>query len=303
MIFKGIIGNTKTKEILETALKNKNILHSYLFHGEEGIGKYLIAREFAKGILCENYKDEPCENCKSCIEFNTNNHPDFLTINPDGNNIKIEQIRYMNSKILEKPVISKRKVYIINDSDKMTKEAQNSLLKTLEEPPEYAVIILICSQESNLLTTIGSRCTKIEFNSLNKEEIRKYFGSIGQNVSDEIIELADGSISKAIKRIPKQEKYKKLEELIEQIESIDKLDILKQEFIYEEKDDIWDLLEAMNNIIFKKAKEEGKLKYLNCVKIIESTKERLKANSNFDMCIDNLLLGIWEEINETNCRS
>lgn len=103
----------------------------------------------------------------------------------DGKSIKIEQIRYMQEKIAEKPIASNKKVYIINNSDTMTKEAQNCLLKTLEEPPEYAVIILVLANENNMLNTIKSRCTKIMFNPLSKEEIIHYFNSNGLEMPNE----------------------------------------------------------------------------------------------------------------------
>lgn len=300
-MFKNIIGNANVKNILEKEIKNDCILHSYLFSGQEGIGKLLIAKEFAKAVLCENKNDKPCGKCKSCIQYESGNHSDFNIIEPDGNTIKIDQIRYMNSKIVEKPVISYRKIYIINESEKMTVDAQNCLLKTLEEPPEYATIILICSQENSLLTTIKSRCTKIEFQNLNNQEIKMYFDLKGENIEDSIINLAEGSISKALKRMPKQETYIKLKRLIENIENIDKLDMIKQEFIYQEKDEIQDLLEVVNNIIFQIAKEKNQ--YLNCISIVEDTKRNLKSNGNFDMCIDNLLFSIWEEVNEKHSRS
>lgn len=146
MAYEKIIGNEKVKEMLEQTVKKDKVLHSYLFTGKEGIGKFLIAEEFAQSILCQNPQEALCGHCKSCLEFESGNHPDYQVIEPDGNSIKIEQIRYSNAKILEKPVSSAKKVYIIRDSQKMTKEAQNSLLKTLEEPPEYAVIILITSR-------------------------------------------------------------------------------------------------------------------------------------------------------------
>lgn len=147
MSFNNIIGNEKVKELLNKSIEQNNILHSYLFLGIEGIGKSLFAKQFAKMILCQN-DIKPCNKCKSCIEFENNNNPDFTMINNDEKVIKIDQIREMNKKITEKPITSNKKVYIINNSDTMTKEAQNSLLKTLEEPPEYAVIILIASNEN-----------------------------------------------------------------------------------------------------------------------------------------------------------
>ena len=141
-MFDKIIGNDEIKEMLYKSVKDKKTSHSYLFVGIEGIGKKEIAKEFAKMLLCIS-DNKYCNTCKSCIEFDTNNNPDFLYIEPDGNSVKIEQIRYIQRKIQEKPIISNKKVYIINDADKMTTEAQNCLLKTLEEPPEYSTIILI----------------------------------------------------------------------------------------------------------------------------------------------------------------
>ena len=152
-MFENIIGNSPIKNILKQAIKNEKVSHSYLFIGISGIGKKIIATEFAKAILCFN-QNEICNTCKACVEFNSNNNPDFLYIKPEGNSIKIEQIRELQKRIQEKPIISTKKVYIIDDADYMTKEAQNCLLKTLEEPPGFATIILIGSNENAFLTTI-----------------------------------------------------------------------------------------------------------------------------------------------------
>ena len=172
-MFNNIIGNKKNKELLNQIVNTNNIAHSYMFIGKESIGKLLFAKEFAKGILCLDKEKKPCEKCKSCIELDTSNNPDFCIIEPDGKSIKIEQIRELIKKVYEKPVVSNRKAYIINDSECMTKEAQNSLLKTLEEPPEYVTIILIASNENIFLPTIKSRCTKIPFNKLSVDELEK----------------------------------------------------------------------------------------------------------------------------------
>ena len=141
-MFENIIGNDKIKNELTNLVKQNKYSHSYIFHGTEGIGKKLIAKEFAKMILCLG-EEKYCNTCKSCLEFLSNNNPDFYEIIPDGNNIKIEQIREMQKKVVEQPIISKNKVYIIDNADLMTREAQNCLLKTLEEPPEFVTIILI----------------------------------------------------------------------------------------------------------------------------------------------------------------
>lgn len=114
-------------------------------------------------------KKDEC-NCKSCIEFDSDNNPDFQLIESEDGKIKIEKIRQMQRKVAEKPIISKNKVYIINDADTMTTEAQNCLLKTLEEPPEYITIILVCSNDGNLLSTIKSRCTRIQFEPISNNE-------------------------------------------------------------------------------------------------------------------------------------
>ena len=172
MIFNNIIGNEKNKELLKSIIDTNNIAHSYMFVGKESIGKLIFAKEFAKAILCEN-SEKPCNICKSCIEFDTNNNPDFSILEPEGTSIKIDSIREFIKKVYEKPVVSNKKVYIINDSNYMTKEAQNALLKTLEEPPEYVTIILITSNENMFLPTIKSRCTKITFNKLKDTELAK----------------------------------------------------------------------------------------------------------------------------------
>ena len=129
-MFNNILGNDNIKELLTNAVKNNKTSHSYMFVGTDGIGKKMIAKEFAKMILCTD-ENKYCGTCKSCIEFDGENNPDFRIIEPDGNSLKIEQIREFQNKVSEKPIISNRKVYIINDSDKMTTEAQNCLLKTL----------------------------------------------------------------------------------------------------------------------------------------------------------------------------
>ena len=162
MNFSELIGNEKIKQNLIKILENKTIAHSYMFIGTKGIGKKEFAKEFARGILCENKEQKPCVQCKSCIEFINTNNPDYYEIGlqEDENSIKIEAIRNMQKRVQELPIVSDRKVYIIDDSELMTDQAQNCLLKTLEEPPEFVTIILIVSNENLILNTIKSRCLK-----------------------------------------------------------------------------------------------------------------------------------------------
>ncbi len=296
-MFENIIGNDKIKNELTNLVKQNKYSHSYIFHGTEGIGKKLIAKEFAKMILCLG-KEKYCNTCKSCLEFLSNNNPDFYEIIPDGNNIKIEQIREMQKKVVEQPIISKNKVYIIDNADLMTREAQNCLLKTLEEPPEFVTIILIGSNESNFLSTIKSRCTILRFENIEPSKIEKYlkekFGI--QEVPKSIIEAANGSIGKAELLKDKQELYIAIDTVLENIEKMDLIDTLKNaDIIYKSQDEKNEILEYINIKFLKKAKEN--LKYLKCIDIVEETKKRIKANSNYNMSIDNMLISIWEVIN------
>ena len=296
-MFENIIGNETIKNILEENIKRNHITHSYLMVGIQGIGKKMIAKEYAKAILCLN-ENKPCNNCKSCIESNTDNNPDFLCVEPEGNSIKIEQVRKLQKQIQEKPVVSNRKVYIIDDADLMTKEAQNCLLKTLEEPPEFASIILIGTNENSFLTTIKSRCMILHFNRLEDVDVKRYLAQNydEKNITQGMLDIASGSIGRAINLKDKQEQYEKIEQLINSLDKKDLIDIVKSaEILYKSKDDINDMLDYANVILLRKAKIN--YLYTNCIKIVENTKKRLNQNANYDMSIDNMLFKMWEEIN------
>lgn len=295
-MFDKILGNDKIKQELVQAVNLNKISHSYLFIGTEGIGKKEFAKELSKMILCEDEK-KYCNHCKSCLEFDSNNNPDFQIIDPDGTSIKIEQIRKIQRKILEAPIISNKKVYIINDADLMTEEAQNCLLKTLEEPPEFVTIILIGSKENEFLSTIKSRCTIIKFQDIENEQIKSYlFEKYGMDdISDDMLNIFGGSIGKAEQLKEKNELYNNIIELIEKITQLDLIDTLKKaDIIYKSQEDKNEILDGINIVLFKKARED--IKYLNCIQIVEETKKRLNSNSNYNMCIDNMLFKIWEEM-------
>ena len=295
-MFDKIIGNDKIKEQLKQAVDLNKTSHSYLFLGKSGIGKKMIAKEFAKMILCQS-EEKYCSHCKSCIEFESDNNPDFQLIVPDGASIKIDQIRQMQKKLLEAPIISKNKVYIIDDADLMTVEAQNCLLKTLEEPPEFVTIILIGSKESNFLSTIKSRCTIIKFQTIEDEHIKKYLSQNYEieNISEDMLAIFGGSIGKAEYLKDKTELFSNIIEIIHSIKKIDLPDVLKKaDIIYKSQDDKNDILEAMNVILYKMSKQD--IRFLNCIDIVEDTKKRLNANANYNMSIDNMLFKIWEEM-------
>ena len=293
-MFEKIVGNNQIKEMLSSSLKSKTLSHSYLFVGTRGIGKKTLAFEFAKNILCKG-NNENC-NCKSCIEFDTNNHPDFMCIEPDENSMKIEQIRFLQKKIQEKPILSDKKVYIINDAEMMTGEAQNCLLKTLEEPPEFAVIILIGSNENAFLSTIKSRCMILKFMPIEDEKIKEYM-QVNYGISDltpNHLAMFQGSIGKAILLKDKKEEYDKIIDIVESINRKDLIEIVKlSEILYKSKEEILEILEYMNILLIKKAKEN--YLYTNCIEIVENTKRRLKQNANYDMCIDNMIFNMCNQ--------
>lgn len=298
-MFENIIGNEKNKKILEKLVKNEKIVHSYMFIGEEGIGKKLMAKEFAKILLCTDETKKYCNGCKSCIGFNTNNNPDFNIIEPDGNSIKIDQIRQMQEEIYQKPIISNKKIFIINNADSMTKEAQNCLLKTLEEPPIYVTIILICANENNILVTVKSRCNKMYFEKIQNEEIKHFLEKNypETNFTENMIKNINGSIGKALKINEKIELYNDIEKLILNIENKDILEIIKQaETIYKSKENIIDILNYINVLLFNQTKYNSKM--IECIKTVEDTKLRLNSNTNYDMTIDNMLIKIWEKLSE-----
>ncbi|MBQ3407750.1 MAG: DNA polymerase III subunit delta' [Clostridia bacterium] len=308
MSFENIIGNDENKRLLCNSIINKNIVHSYLFYGADGIGKKIFAKEFAKMILCNEKDDKkPCNKCKSCIEFNSDNNPDFFIIEPDGNSIKIDQIRQMQKSVMEKPIESTKKVYIIDNCHLMTKEAQNCMLKTLEEPQEYIVIILIAANENNILSTVKSRCTKIFFKEIDDNEIFKYVGNKYDEVGieNDLIRLCSGSISKADYIISKIDMLNQVKKIINEVDKCNKLHFIQNnQLIYDNKVEIDLLLEYIYILLFQEVMKNNKKSdvYIKSMKTVEKTKIKLQNSNNFDMTIDNMLINIWEEINEKNNR-
>lgn len=294
-MFSNIIGNEKIKRDLENVIKNGKISHSYLFIGNKGIGKFLFAKEFAKAILCTN-DIKPCNKCKSCLEFDNDNHPDFYYIGlKDESSIKIETIRKMQSKVQELPIVSKKKVYIIDDSEYMTKEAQNCLLKTIEEPPEFVTVILITSNENQILNTIKSRCLKIYFQNIDDNVLKQYLESVQgfQNISYSSLMAYNGSIGKALLLHSRKEQYDILERIFSNIEKYSLTDAMKElEVLYKNKDNIQEMLDYINVILINKVKED--IKYLEYIEEVEKVKNKIALNSNYDMSIDSLLFKIWK---------
>lgn len=291
MEFDSIIGNKDIRNYLLNSVLKNTVSQSYLFNGTEGIGKILVAKEFAKKLLCLEDKSGEC-SCKSCRSFDSSNHPDYVVINEEEITIKIEQIRDLTKKVIEQPIISEKKVYIINHADKMTTEAQNCLLKTLEEPPRFAVIILITSNLNNILTTIKSRCMKINFMDISNEELKKYaLEKLGYTqITDNLLKSFNGSIGKAILQKENQDIFQQVENIINDLSTKDIIDILSESKVIYDKENIYKILEYM--IVCLYSKKDENIEYLNCIEFVNNCIERLKRNCNFDMTIDSMIFAM-----------
>ncbi|MBM3251728.1 MAG: DNA polymerase III subunit delta' [Candidatus Omnitrophica bacterium] len=173
MSFKKIIGQEKAINFLLQSIKNNKLASSYLFIGPEGVGKALVAQEFAKLLNCQKDNLDACDSCSSCLKIDNRNHPDihWLEKNESGV-IKIEDIRQLGQEINLKPYEAKKKVFIINEAHAMNAEASNALLKTLEEPPKDSILILTTNSAERMFSTIVSRCQKVFFSSINIEELK-----------------------------------------------------------------------------------------------------------------------------------
>lgn len=174
--FDDILGQKTIVEHLKTAIAQNRPSHAYIFCGDEGSGKKLLANRFAAGLLCDGPVDErPCGSCIPCIQTSSGNHPDIIFVTHEKKNITVGDIRtQVVQDIAIKPYSGQFKIYIIDDADRMNEEAQNALLKTLEEPPEYAVILLLAKNTGSFLQTILSRCVMLRLIPLDNDIIKDY---------------------------------------------------------------------------------------------------------------------------------
>ena len=286
MLFDNIVGNDAVKDELYDTLVNNKVANSYMFIGEEGIGKLSFAKVFAKAIMClkANYQNG-CE-CDSCIKFDASSNPDYMEIHEDKNLIRIDQIRNLADDIARKHIVSNKKVYVISDARYMTEEAQNCLLKTLEEPPKYANIILVTSNENSLLPTVQSRCIKIRFSKLSDDDLKK----IRPELTNQELDILDGSL-KGIENIEeKLDEYQKLEAIVNNLQNDSLINVLNNsDILYNGKDNINDLLNYLNIILFKNQVYEP-------IPIVEETKKKIQNYNNYEMCIDYLLMNAYKII-------
>ncbi|CAK8723967.1 DNA polymerase III subunit delta [Candidatus Electrothrix laxa] len=171
MPFSSIIGQPKAVNLLTRALNSNRLAHGYLFVGPEGVGKTTTARALAAHLFCQTAEaSTPCGHCSGCVKVRSSNHPDLLTIRPEGAGIKIQQIRELKKSLSFPPFEAEMRIVIIEDTQTMKREAGNSLLKILEEPPPNNLLLLVAADSEPLLDTVISRCQVIPFMTLPVEQ-------------------------------------------------------------------------------------------------------------------------------------
>ncbi len=324
--FKDIIGQEQIKKHLQKAINQNSISHAYIFCGESGSGRRTLADVFAKAIQCENktVDIDACGKCKSCIQAESYNHPDIKYITHEKMSISVDDIReQLNNDIGIKPYSSAHKVYIIPDANKMTEEAQNALLKTIEEPPAYAVIILLADNISSLLPTILSRCITLTMKPLSKNDIAVYLTSKLQ-MEPERAEIAagfcQGNMGKAIRFACSEDFQNMKDQVLMLLKHIDTMDVPAiMEVIHgfaQHKSQIYDYLDLIllwyrDVLMLKVTNDANLLLYSdeyheiskqastrnyedieNIIKAIDKAKVRLEANVNFDIAIELMVLTI-----------
>ncbi len=204
MSFKDILGHQRPIALLQRAIKNGKVVNSYLFLGSEGIGKKFVGLQFAKALNClgeEAEKGDACDHCSSCKKIDHGIHPDVLLIEPEGVNIKVDQVRQLQKDLAYRPYEGKRRVCILTAADRMAPNMSNILLKTLEEPPLHTVIVLLGNNSRLILPTILSRCQLIRFNPLPVPLVSQWLTEnkgLDEAEAHRLASLSEGSPGKAL---------------------------------------------------------------------------------------------------------
>lgn len=325
--FSDVIGQDAIKEHLQNAIRLGKVSHAYIINGERSAGKEFIAKLFAMTLQCEKKGDEPCQECRSCKQALSENQPDIIRlIHEKPNTISVDDIRtQINNDMAIKPYSSPYKIYIISEAEKMTVQAQNALLKTLEEPPEYGIILILTSSVETLLPTIQSRCVILNVRPVADELVKKYLMETMQ-IPDYKAEVctafARGNIGRA-KLLASSEEFDKVKEealiLLKNINTMEISDIVTAiKKINEYQLDVSDYLDILaiwyrdvllfkamndvNHLIFRQEiqyikKVAARSSYEGIERVLEAldkAKVRLAANVNFDLTMELLLLVIQE---------
>lgn len=325
--FADIIGQDQLKEHIQNAITSNKVSHAYIINGERNAGKEFIARIFAMTLQCEKGGTDPCNECHSCKQALSHNHPDIVYISHEKpNTIGVEDIRgQINNDIGIKPYSSPRKIYIMNEGEKMTPQAQNALLKTLEEPPEYAVILILTDNVEALLPTVISRCVVLNMKPVPDNLVKKYLMeelSVPDYKANICVSFARGNIGKA-KLLASSEEFEKVKDeaitLVKYINDMEINEIVKAiKKIMEYKLDVNDYLDILtvwyrDVLLFKATKDMNSLVFKQeiqqirrvadrstyegietIVSALQQAKRRLEANVNFDLTMELMLLTIKE---------
>ena len=321
--FNDILGNDMIKEHFQKAIENHKVSHAYILTGEAGIGRKSFANAFSMALLCEKGGKEPCMVCHSCKQVLSGNHPDLIYVKHEKpNSIGVDDIReQINDTIMIRPYSSYYKIYIVDEAEKMTVQAQNALLKTIEEPPAYAVIILITTNQEAFLPTILSRCVQLKLKPLKDFTVKSYLVEhlgIGEKDAEISAAFARGNLGKAIHLASSdafKELYYKVMALIKHVESMDIVDLMDR--IREIKELNFDISEVLDMLqlwyrdvlMFKVTKDMNLLifkdeyKTINgmgqnvgydglekILEAIETCRTRLNANVNMELAMELLLL-------------
>lgn len=325
--FTDIIGQEQIKEHLQNALTTKKISHAYIINGEKSSGKEYIAKVFSMALQCESDGLEPCQECRACKQALSNNQPDIIRVGHEKpNTISVDDIRgQINNDVAIKPYSSPYKIYIVNEAEKMTLQAQNAILKTLEEPPEYAVILLLTSNVNALLPTILSRCVVLNMKPVADEKVRKFLMEelrVPDYKADVCVAFARGNIGKA-KALASSEEFENVKSealsLLKYIQDMELHEIVAAiKKISEYKLEISDYFDIMaiwyrDVLLFKATKDANHLVFREelgalrkcaqrssyegietVIHALDTAKRRMDANVNFDLVMELLLLTIKE---------
>ena len=321
--FKDVVGHKDILKYISSAVENNRVSHAYILNGERGSGKKMLANLFAMTLLCETGDNEPCGKCHSCKQAESGNHPDIIRVTHEKpNSISVDDIRtQVNNTVDIKPYQGPYKVYIIPQADMMTPQAQNAILKTIEEPPSYAVIILITTNQEAFLPTILSRCVQMKLKPLKDFTIKSYLTQnlhVPEKDADICTAFARGNLGKAIHLASSdefKELFQKVMVLVKNVRTMDismLLDCIRE--MKEQNFDIGEVLDLMqlwyrDVLMFKVTKDMNLLIFKDEYKMINETGEkvdyagleailaaidtartRLNANVNMELAMELLLL-------------
>jgi DNA polymerase-3 subunit delta' len=251
----GIIGQRLAVRLLSQAVAGNKVAHAYLFAGPEGVGKRTVALELARALNCLSPQPDgsACDTCTSCAKIAATPpvHPDVLLIEPDGRFIKTDQMKQMQAEMYARPNEGRVRVAIIDGADRMNAEAGNRVLKLLEEPPGYAVMILLTSNLAGVLPTLISRCQVVNFPPLGTQEVAQALQGRGLGAGEARLyaSLSGGSLGRALALAQDQELAQRRNETRELLGQIDHMDdfalVTYAERLDKEREHLQDWLELL----------------------------------------------------------